>query len=64
MRNCGKARTMVFSDYAKMGGRLLPARMRVVPADKPAEYTEIIYHEIVFDLALDDRAFSLQNLQK
>lgn len=56
-------RTMTFSDYRMMGGRLIPAVMLVVPTDKPAESTRMIYHELVFDVALAEDFFSLRNLR-
>jgi hypothetical protein len=56
-------RTMTFSDYKVMGGRLVPARMLVVPTDKPTESTTLIYHELAFDVALDTDFFSLRNLR-
>lgn len=58
------ARTMIFTDIGEFAGRRLPARMRMVPADKPEEYTEIFYHEIEFDITLGDDVFSLRNLQQ
>jgi outer membrane lipoprotein-sorting protein len=58
------ARTMTFSDIKRMGGRLLPAVMRVVPADAPDEYTELTYENISFGLSLDDSFFSLQQLRR
>ena len=57
------ARTMDFSDYGRMGGRLVPARMDVIPADKPEERTTLIYHELDFDIGLDESFFSLRNLR-
>jgi outer membrane lipoprotein-sorting protein len=56
-------RTMRFSEYRRLGGRLVPARMDVVPSDKPAERTTVIYRELEFDIGLDDSFFSLQNLR-
>ena len=58
------ARTMTFSDVKTLGGRRLPAKMTVVPADKPAESTVVDYQSIEFDLPLDDEVFSLRNLQR
>ncbi|UCF40161.1 MAG: outer membrane lipoprotein-sorting protein [Gemmatimonadota bacterium] len=57
------ARTMVFDDFRVMGGRLVPARMDVVPADKPGERTTILYRELAFDIELDEAFFSLRRLQ-
>lgn len=56
-------RTMVFTDIREMGGRILPAVLRIVPTDKPGEYTEIIYTEIDFDIDLAEQFFSLRTLQ-
>ena len=57
-------RTMAYSDPKRLGGRTLPVRMRIAPTDKPGEYTEILYHEIKFDLDLSEDIFTLRNLQK
>ena len=56
-------RTLTFSDYKVMGGRLVPAIMLVVPTDKPAESTKMIYHELEFGLNLTQDYFSLRNLR-
>lgn len=58
------ARTMTFSDVADLGGRRLPSRLTVVPADEPDEKTVVEYHAIDFDPPLDDGLFSLRNLQR
>ncbi|MCA1764712.1 MAG: outer membrane lipoprotein-sorting protein [Desulfobulbaceae bacterium] len=58
------ARSTTFSDIREMGGRQLPAVLRVVPADKPDEYTELTYREITFGIELDDSFFSLQQLRR
>lgn len=60
----GLVRTMTFDRYTTMGGRLLPATMRLTPEDHPAEYTELTYQDITFDLDLEPSFFSLQNLKK
>jgi outer membrane lipoprotein-sorting protein len=57
-------RTMAYSDPKQLGGRTLPVRMRIAPTDKTGEYTEILYHEIEFDLDLSEDIFTLRNLQK
>jgi hypothetical protein len=56
-------RTMTFFDYRHLGGRLVPAAMRVVPEDKPAEFTEVRYSELEFDVGLDEEFFSLRRLR-
>lgn len=58
------ARTLNFSEIREMGGRRLPAVMRVVPADKPSEYTELIYEKIAFGLPLTEAFFSLQEIRR
>ncbi len=58
------ARTMTFSDVADLGGRRLPSRMTVVPADEPDEKTVVEYHAIDFDPTLEDSLFSLRSLQR
>lgn len=56
-------RTIEFSDYRMMSGRLVPATMNVLPADKPQERTTLIYHELAFDVDIDESFFSLRTLR-
>jgi len=58
------ARTMTFAEYKTLGGRLLPARMTIVPADKPEEKTVVEYQTIEFEPELAPEVFSLRNLQR
>jgi hypothetical protein len=57
-------RTMTFSTVKEMGGRRIPTVLRVVPADKPGESTELVYEQISFNLRLDDAVFSLAELRR
>lgn len=57
-------RTISFSDIKILGGRERPAILRVVPTDKPDEYTEFVYEKLEFDIELSDRLFSLSSLKK
>lgn len=57
------ARTMLFSDYRDFDGRKAPAVMKMVPADKPGEFTEFSYVSIDFDVALPEATFTLQALK-
>src|SRR5215510_4509446 len=57
-------REMTLSDYKMMGGRLVPTRMVVRPADKPGEQTMIIYNDLTFDVAISEDTFSLRNLER
>jgi len=56
-------RTMTFSENRVMGSRLVPTVMTIQPADKPGESTVIRYHELDFDVDLDEDYFSLRNLR-
>jgi outer membrane lipoprotein-sorting protein len=58
------ARTINFTDLKVMGGRRLPAVMHVVPADKPGEYTELVYEKISFGQPLTEAFFSLQEIRR
>ncbi|UCC75252.1 MAG: outer membrane lipoprotein-sorting protein [Gemmatimonadota bacterium] len=56
-------RTLTFSDYRVMGGRLVPAAMDLYPEDKPGERTSVRYSEIDFDIEIDEGFFSLRSLR-
>lgn len=58
------SRTMVFSEFQTMGGRLVPSVMTVIPQDKPSERTVVIYSDLLFDVGLDESFFSLRNLKQ
>jgi len=57
-------RTMLYEDIGDLGGKRLPRRIKVIPADKPGEYTEISYAEMEFDVEIPDSTFSLQALRR
>ena len=57
-------RTMTFTEHRVMDGRLVPAVMTVEPADDPGEVTRIRYHELEFDIGVDEDFFSLRNLRR
>lgn len=57
------ARTMTFSGFRTMGGRLVPTRTVVQPADKPNEQTTITYRDLEFDVPIEPSFFSLRRLQ-
>lgn len=56
-------RTMKFSDYKTLDGRMVPAKMTLVPADKPQEFTEFSYLALDFDVTLPESTFTLQALK-
>ncbi len=59
-----RVRTMEFSDVEEVDGQLAPMRFRLVPLDKPGEFTEMRYSELELNIELDDALFSLQALKK
>ena len=58
------ARTMHFDDVKVLGGRRLPARIALVPADSVGQRTEMRYLEVQFDTPLSDDTFSLSRLER
>ncbi len=58
------ARTLEFGDFRNMGGRLVPAKMDMHPADKPGERTTMLYDNLEFDIDLERSFFSLQTLKR
>jgi outer membrane lipoprotein-sorting protein len=62
--NGGLVRTLEFSDIGPLGGRRLPRRQRMTPAEKPGEFTDVVYRDLVYNPDLDDAFFSLRALQR
>jgi hypothetical protein len=58
------ARTITFDKIQQMAGRPRPTIMRVVPADKQDEYTELVYEKLELDITLSDTFFSLSHLKR
>jgi len=58
------ARTFTFTDMKMLAGRERPAVLRVVPADKPEEYTEFVYEELQLNIPVSDTMFSKQSLKR
>ena len=56
--------TMVMSDLKMMGGKLLPAKMEMIPADEPENRTIIEYIDMQFDIGVTEDFFSLQNTKR
>ena len=56
--------TMVMSDIREIGGRILPTRMEMIPADNPNQKTVIIYKDIEFEIDIDSDFFSKQNMKR
>jgi hypothetical protein len=55
---------MLFDDFVEVGGKRIPRITKMIPSDKPEEYTEMIYDEIEFDVDLPQGTFTLQELRR
>jgi Outer membrane lipoprotein-sorting protein len=58
------SRTFTFTDMKLLAGRQRPAVMRVIPADKPDEFTEFVYESLELDIDIKERFFSVSNLKR
>lgn len=58
------ARTMKFDEVKVLGGRRLPARATLTPADVEGQRTEMRYLELQFDVRVPDDTFSLSRLEQ
>ena len=47
-----------------MGGRKIPSRMEMIPADTPEKKTVMIYNSIEFDIEIDENFFTTQNMKQ
>ena len=56
--------TMIASDIKNLGGRQLPSKLEMIPADKDGYKTVLIYHSLQFDKELDKDLFSTQNMSR
>ena len=57
-------RSMIFDDVQTVSGRTVPLKLTVRPLEKPDELTVLHYHELVYDLDLDENFFSLRSLRQ
>ena len=60
------ATSLTYCTVADKGGYTLftKSALKVVPIDKPKEYTEIRYREVDFNAEISDRLFSKRNLKR
>lgn len=56
--------TLTLSDIKNIGGRILPTRMEMVPAENPRQKTVIEYQSLEFDIGIKEDFFSLQNMKR
>lgn len=57
-------REMAFTDIKTFGEVTLPSVMTLKPLNKEGNLTRVIYDDMQFDVDIDERFFTLQNLQK
>ncbi len=57
-------RVMAFENPKSFGGRLLPSVMRVVPTDRPGEFTRLEYQTLEFDVPVDPSLFTPRGLRR
>jgi len=59
-----EARIMRFSQIEETGGRSIPTRVELTPANKPDQHTIMNYDEMNFDDPIPDSLFTLQTLKR
>ncbi len=58
------ARTLTWQDVKIIDGKNIPTRMTLIPEDKKANKTEMVYTSIRFNANVPDRTFSLSELER
>ncbi len=58
------ARTFTFGNMKMLGGRERPSVLRVVPEDRPDEYTEFVYETLDLNIPVSDAMFSISSLRR
>ncbi|OJJ19053.1 outer membrane lipoprotein-sorting protein [marine bacterium AO1-C] len=56
--------TMRGSKIKNLGGRTIPSKLEMIPAEKPNQKTVLEYKSIVFDKPIGNGFFSVQNLKR
>ncbi|TVQ04000.1 MAG: outer membrane lipoprotein-sorting protein [Balneolaceae bacterium] len=56
--------TMTLDEIKELGGRTIPSRITVTPADKQNEQTVLNYRAMEFDIDIDENFFSRANMQR
>lgn len=59
-----RIRTMVYSDFKEMGGRTIPTRWTMVNDQKSGNRTTFEFLSVAFDVLINDRIFSFQELER
>jgi outer membrane lipoprotein-sorting protein len=55
---------MKASNIKKLGGKLLPSKMEIIPQDKKGQKTIMEYTRLEFDLPIDDNFFTVQKMKR
>jgi outer membrane lipoprotein-sorting protein len=58
------ARKIFWSEVKDFNGRVIPAKMTLIPEDKEGHKTEMTYIDIDFDVPVPDNTFSLSQLER
>ena len=56
--------TMHMSAIKEMGGRTIPTKMEMIPAEEPGNKTIIEYTSMEFDVPIEESFFSMQNMKR
>jgi len=56
--------TMYLTEIKEIGGRIIPTRLNMVPADNSNQRTEILYMGMEFDVPMEESFFSIQNMKR
>lgn len=56
--------TMLGKNVKKLGGRMIPTRMEVIPEEEDGSKTILEYLSAEFDVAIKDSFFSVQNMKR
>lgn len=60
----GLVNTLMLSDIKPIGGRVLPTKLEMIPAENPKQRTIIEYSNLEFDIGLKEDFFSMQNMKR
>jgi outer membrane lipoprotein-sorting protein len=56
--------TILGKKVKKLGGKLLPTLMEIIPADEEGHKTTLEYTSMKFNVKLSDSFFSVQNMKR
>lgn len=57
-------KTETASEIKQMGGRMLPTRIEIIPADKPKNKTVVTFNNMQYDVKIEESFFSQQNMKR